>query len=76
MDSLVTNDEVEREREEERVYECFGTMALRAHAARRKFESSRERTPIVGVLREREVTTRFEKRTITLITRARTTARG
>ena len=58
-DLHVTNEEVERDIEEVRVYECFGTMALRVHTARREFESSRERTPIVGVLREREVTTRY-----------------
>ena len=38
------------------VYECFGTRALDAYERRTRFESTRVRMPIIGVLREREVT--------------------
>ena len=52
QDLHVTNDEVERREGEVKVYECFGTV-------RREVREYESRMPIVGVLRERELTTRY-----------------
>jgi len=52
QDLRVTNDEVERREGEAKVYECFGT-------GRREVREYESRTPIVGVIRERELTTRY-----------------
>jgi len=55
-DLRVTNDEFERREGEVNVYECFGTGGGRGI---REFREYERRTPIVGVLRERELTTRY-----------------
>ena len=52
QDLHVTNDEVERREGEVKVYKCFST-------GRREVREYESRTPIVGVLQERELTTRY-----------------
>jgi len=54
-DLRVTNDEFERREDEVNVYECFGTGGREV----REFREYESRTPIIGILRERELTTRY-----------------
>jgi len=54
-DLRVTNNEFERREDEVNVYECFGTGRQEVQ----EFREYESHTPIVGILRERELMTRY-----------------